>query len=85
MNLVAVLIAPAVVAMSPLSDTPSNMRFLIAGIAVAVIVAAVVVSSRREVVIAEEPKIDNVASLPGRAVEDSFEAPAKQPEAERTN
>ena len=85
MNLVAVLIAPAVVAMSPLSDTPNNMRFLIAGIAVAVIVAAVVVSSRREVVIAEEPKIDDVASLPGRAVEDSFEAPAKQPEAERTN
>ncbi|HEX8487240.1 MAG TPA: sodium-translocating pyrophosphatase, partial [Propionibacteriaceae bacterium] len=47
MNLVAVLIAPAVVAMSPLSDTPSAMRFVIAGIALAVIVVAVTVSSRR--------------------------------------
>jgi K(+)-stimulated pyrophosphate-energized sodium pump len=47
MNLVALLIAPAVVAMSPLSDTPSAMRFLIAGIALAIIVVAVTISSRR--------------------------------------
>ena len=47
MNLVAVLIAPAVVAMSPLTDTPNPMRFAIAGIAVAVIVVAVAISTRR--------------------------------------
>ena len=40
MNLVAVLIAPAVVAMSPLSETPSALRFVIAGVAVAVIVVS---------------------------------------------
>ncbi|HYP45765.1 MAG TPA: sodium-translocating pyrophosphatase [Propionibacteriaceae bacterium] len=47
MNLVAVLIAPAVVAMSPLSSTPSALRYLIAAIAVAVIVVAVTISTRR--------------------------------------
>jgi K(+)-stimulated pyrophosphate-energized sodium pump len=56
MNLVAVLIAPAVVAMSPMSETPSSVRYLIAGIALAGIVAAVAVSTRRHVGIAEEPK-----------------------------
>ena len=56
MNLVAVLIAPAVVAMSPLSDTPSALRFLIAGIAVAVIVVSVTISTRRPVAIAETPR-----------------------------
>jgi K(+)-stimulated pyrophosphate-energized sodium pump len=53
MNLVAVLIAPAVVAMSPLSDTPSGWRFAIALVALAIIVAAVVVSSRRGVAMAD--------------------------------
>ncbi|SDD09943.1 sodium-translocating pyrophosphatase [Auraticoccus monumenti] len=46
MNLVAVLIAPAVVGLSTLgSDSP--LRFVIAGIATAIVVVAVVVSSRR--------------------------------------
>ena len=51
MNLVAVLIAPAVVAMSPLSDTPSAWRFAIAlaALAIAGIVAAVTISNRRSV------------------------------------
>jgi K(+)-stimulated pyrophosphate-energized sodium pump len=62
MNLVALLIAPAVVAMSPLSTTPSALRFLIAGIAVAVIIIAVTISTRRQVAIADEPK--DQASLP---------------------
>jgi len=62
MNLVALLIAPAVVAMSPLSTTPSAMRFLIAGIAIAVIIVAVTISTRRHVAIADEPK--EQASLP---------------------
>jgi K(+)-stimulated pyrophosphate-energized sodium pump len=56
MNLVALLIAPAVVAMSPLSTTPSALRFLIAGIALAVIIIAVTISTRRHVAIADEPK-----------------------------
>jgi K(+)-stimulated pyrophosphate-energized sodium pump len=56
MNLVAVLIAPAVVAMSPISSTPSSMRFLIAGGAVLIIVTAVAVSSRRPVSITEAPE-----------------------------
>jgi len=55
MNLVAVLIAPAVVAMSPLSDDPSSTRYLIAGAALLIIVAAVTVSTRRPVSIAETP------------------------------
>lgn len=47
MNLVALLIAPAVVAMSPLSSSPSAVRFLIALAAVAVIVVMLVISARR--------------------------------------
>jgi K(+)-stimulated pyrophosphate-energized sodium pump len=47
MNLVALLIAPAVVAMSPLSSSPSSVRFLIALVAVAVIVVMLVISARR--------------------------------------
>ena len=54
MNLVAVLIAPAVVALSPLSSTPSGWRYAIALVALAVIVVAVVISSRREVGIADD-------------------------------
>ncbi|MVA76943.1 sodium-translocating pyrophosphatase [Auraticoccus sp. F435] len=46
MNLVAVLIAPAVVGLSTLgSDSP--LRYLVAAVALAVVVAAVVVSTRR--------------------------------------
>ena len=47
MNLVALLIAPAVVAMSPLSSSPSAVRFVIALAAVAVIVVMLVISARR--------------------------------------
>src|SRR5215213_6198682 len=71
MNLVALLIAPAVVAMSPLSTTPSALRFLIAGIAVAVIVVAVTISTRRHVAIADEPK--EQASLPGASPGETVE------------
>ena len=55
MNLVAVLIAPAVVAMSPLSTTPSALRFVIAGAAVVIIIVMVAISTRREVAIADAP------------------------------
>ena len=47
MNLVALLIAPAVVAMSPLSSEPNGLRFLIALAAVAIIVVMLVISARR--------------------------------------
>ncbi|MGI3785124.1 MAG: sodium/proton-translocating pyrophosphatase, partial [Janthinobacterium lividum] len=47
MNLVALLIAPAVVAMSPLSSSPNGMRFVIALAAVVVIVVMLVISARR--------------------------------------
>jgi K(+)-stimulated pyrophosphate-energized sodium pump len=55
MNLVAVLIAPAVVAMSPLSETPSGWRFVIALGALAIIVTAVAISSRRGIAMADGP------------------------------
>ncbi|WP_407941469.1 sodium-translocating pyrophosphatase [Microlunatus kandeliicorticis] len=54
MNLVAVLIAPAVVAMSPLSTDPNPIRYLIALVALAVVVVVVVISSRRQVGISGE-------------------------------
>ena len=77
MNLVALLIAPAVVSMSALS-TDNPLRYLIAGIALAVIVVAVTISTRRPVAIAE----DDVAQAsiapprptePGDAVEDTVQ------------
>jgi K(+)-stimulated pyrophosphate-energized sodium pump len=55
MNLVSLLIAPAVVAMSPLSTTPSAVRYVIAGVAVIIIITMVTISTRREVAIADEP------------------------------
>ncbi|GAB3920429.1 K(+)-insensitive pyrophosphate-energized proton pump [Microlunatus endophyticus] len=54
MNLVAVLIAPAVVSMGSLSDSPNALRYVIALVAFAVIVVVVVISSRREVGIADD-------------------------------
>jgi K(+)-stimulated pyrophosphate-energized sodium pump len=52
MNLVSLLIAPAVVAMSPLSTTPTAVRYVIAGVAVVIIIVMVTISTRREVAIA---------------------------------
>jgi len=62
MNLVALLIAPAVVTLSPLSQTPSPIRFLIALVALVVIVTAVAVSSRRKVGIADDSSDDPPSS-----------------------
>jgi K(+)-stimulated pyrophosphate-energized sodium pump len=80
MNLVAVLIAPAVVAMSPLSSTPSGFRFLIALAALAVIVVAVTITTRRPVAISDTQD----ATGPGSAVEDTVQVP-RQPENEPTS
>jgi K(+)-stimulated pyrophosphate-energized sodium pump len=57
MNLVSVLIAPAVVGLSVVE--PSPVRYAIAGIAVIIIVAAVVVSKRRSTSIADAPAAVN--------------------------
>ena len=52
------LIAPAVVALSPLSTTPSAWRYAIALVALAIVIAAVVVSTRRQVGIAADSPSD---------------------------
>ena len=74
MNLVSLLIAPAVVAMSPLSTTPSAVRYAIAGVAVAIIVVMVTISTRREVAIASEP---DQPQLEGN---NTVQVPIEQPE-----
>ncbi|UER53418.1 sodium-translocating pyrophosphatase [Kineosporiaceae bacterium SCSIO 59966] len=57
MNLVSVLIAPAVVTLSIGDSANDGLRLLIAGLAAAVVVAAVVVSKRRDLAIGgEEPE-----------------------------
>jgi K(+)-stimulated pyrophosphate-energized sodium pump len=76
MNLVSLLIAPAVVAMSPLSTTPSAWRYAIAGVAVVVIVVAVTISTRRNVAIANDP--DDVVLESGSSASER-ELPALQP------
>jgi K(+)-stimulated pyrophosphate-energized sodium pump len=78
MNLVAVLIAPAAVALSPLSETPSAFRFVIAGVAFVVVVGSVWLSARRDIAIAEpepSPGLDGIPGNPewdaaGRAAEE---------------
>jgi K(+)-stimulated pyrophosphate-energized sodium pump len=56
MNLVSVLIAPAVVGMSSIGEnTNTALRLIIALVAVVIIAAAVVVSKRRESVISDTP------------------------------
>ncbi|MFX4274014.1 sodium-translocating pyrophosphatase [Propionibacteriaceae bacterium Y1685] len=72
MNLVAVLIAPAVVSMSALSGDPSPIRFAIALVALVIIVVAVVISSRRGMALGED---DDVPPNPGTAPLDDAPAP----------
>jgi K(+)-stimulated pyrophosphate-energized sodium pump len=60
MNLVSVLIAPAIVAMSVGSGANPVVRLTIAAVAVAIIVAAVVVTKRRTSSIADTPAVDPV-------------------------
>ncbi|WP_028927166.1 sodium-translocating pyrophosphatase [Pseudonocardia acaciae] len=60
MNLVSVLIAPAVVAFSVGTDASAPFRYAIAIIAVAIIVAAIVVSKRRSTSIADAPAESHV-------------------------
>jgi K(+)-stimulated pyrophosphate-energized sodium pump len=63
MNLVSVLIAPAVVGMSSIGeDTNTPLRIIIAVAALLIIVVAVVVSKRRESVISDTPAEVNAAA-----------------------
>ena len=65
MNLVSLLIPPAVVAMSPLSTTPSALRYVIAVTALVVIIVMVTISTRRDVAIASpEDETDSTAAVP---------------------
>jgi K(+)-stimulated pyrophosphate-energized sodium pump len=63
MNLVALLIAPAVVSLSVGDDKNTTVRVLIALAAVAVIVVAVVISKRRSVVVGGAPAGDPADTL----------------------
>ncbi|MFW6597749.1 sodium-translocating pyrophosphatase [Propionibacteriaceae bacterium Y2011] len=69
MNLVAVLIAPAVVIMSVLSGDPSPWRFAIAGGALIIIIVAVVMSTRRGNALGEDDDPGSGAELSGPAPE----------------
>ena len=86
MNLVSLLIAPAVVAMSPLSTTPSALRYVIALLALAVIITMVTISTRREVSIANEPAPKELESEHTRedasehTRDETVEVPMKQSE-----
>src|SRR3954453_20222163 len=60
MNLVSVLIAPAIVVFSVGEDANPGLRFAIAAVAVVIIVAAVVVTKRRTTSIADTPAVDPV-------------------------
>ncbi|RBY94072.1 sodium-translocating pyrophosphatase [Blastococcus sp. TBT05-19] len=66
MNLVALLIAPAIVSLSVGEDANTGLRVGLAVAALAVIVAAVVVSKRRSVVVGEVAAAPDQASLAGR-------------------
>lgn len=65
MNLVSVLIAPAVVTLSVGDAASPAVRIVIAVLAAAVIVAAVVLSKRRSTAIAEEPADDDTKMVNG--------------------
>jgi K(+)-stimulated pyrophosphate-energized sodium pump len=85
MNLVAVLIAPAVVALSPLSATPSPVRYAIALAALAVIVVAVVISTKRQVGLADDSSSSGGSSSTpsGHAVTSAPEAHVVQEDPSR--
>ncbi|GAB3265317.1 sodium-translocating pyrophosphatase [Kineosporia babensis] len=75
MNLVAVLIAPAVVQLSVGEDASDALRYTIAGIAVLIIAAALVVTNRRKVDYGETPQAGTPAPVtsghPATAVAES--------------
>lgn len=68
MNLVALLIAPAVVKFSYGGDASPGLRALIAALAVAIIVGAVYVSKRRGIAVSDEGNSERVAKSADAAV-----------------
>jgi len=81
MNLVSLLIAPAVVAMSPLSTTPSALRYVIAVVALVIIIVMVTISTRREVAIASsKDETDSMAGPKALEPEPTREVPIEQSE-----
>ncbi|MFI0816710.1 sodium-translocating pyrophosphatase [Streptomyces sp. NPDC021098] len=68
MNLVALLIAPAVVKFSYGDDASPGLRALIAALAVAIIVGAVYVSKRRGIAVSDEGNSERVAKSADAAV-----------------
>jgi len=62
MNLVALLIAPAVVSMYLGTDENAFLRYSIAVAAIAVIVVAVVFSKRRSIAVGDEPEVEVVTA-----------------------
>jgi K(+)-stimulated pyrophosphate-energized sodium pump len=62
MNLVALLIAPAVVSMYLGTDENALLRYSIAVAAIAVIVVAVVFSKRRSIAVGDEPEVEVVTA-----------------------
>ncbi|MDT0214049.1 sodium-translocating pyrophosphatase [Rothia sp. ARF10] len=84
MNLVAVLIAPAIVLLSVGEDASDPIRYGIAGVAFVVVVTAVAISKRRDLAIGGDDDVEGASELdasapdagavtePGDAVEDSL-------------
>ncbi|MEV0090022.1 sodium-translocating pyrophosphatase [Streptomyces sp. NPDC050738] len=68
MNLVALLIAPAVVKFSYGTDSSAGVRAVVATVAILVIVGAVYVSKRRGIVVGDEGNSERVAKSPDPAV-----------------
>lgn len=85
MNLVAVLIAPAIVLLSVGEDASAPIRYGIAGVAFVVVVTAVAISKRRDLAIGGDDDVEGASELdasapdagaataPGEAVEDSLD------------
>jgi K(+)-stimulated pyrophosphate-energized sodium pump len=67
MNLVALLIAPAVVGLQVGEDSNTTVRVLIALVALAIVVAAVVVSKRRSIVVGGAPSTSSGSTLKASA------------------
>jgi K(+)-stimulated pyrophosphate-energized sodium pump len=67
MNLVSLLIAPAVVALSVGDSANAAIRWLIALVALAIVVGAVTVSKRRDLAIGGEPSVEPEHAEPTRA------------------
>ena len=57
MNLVALLVAPAVVQLSIGENQDTVFRLIIAGIALVIIIAAVFVSKRRSIAVSDNPEM----------------------------